>query len=266
LIEVDAMLLGIPTNLIQEVLPITPEHQIEEDRYPWQDLLIPVLNLRDRLQLNCPHSDRHLEDKPLSATKSIIVINKDNELMAIPVNGCWAEQEVTILQPQGGMVLPKVFTGCAIAANGQAIPLLDFKVLADYKLPPHQLSRSQPLTTTILVVDDSINVRRYLALIFKKAGFKVEQAKDGEEAIEKLLHGLTVDAVISDVEMPRLDGYGLLARLRKEPQFKQLPVVMLTSRSGDKHRQLAMNLGATDYFSKPFEEEALIQTIRKLTA
>ncbi len=263
LIEVDQMLFGIPTNLIQEVVPLTSDYQ--EDRYPWQDLLIPVLNLSDRLQINCPHSDRYLEDKPLSAAKSMVVINKDGELMAIPVNGCWAEQEVTVLQPQGQLSLPKVFSGCAIAANGQAIPLLDFTLLADYKLPPHQVLRSQP-ATAILVVDDSVNVRRYLALIFKKAGFKVEQAKDGEEAIDKLLNGLIVNAVISDVEMPRLDGYGLLTRIRKEPQFKKLPVIMLTSRSGQKHRQLAINLGATDYFSKPFEEEKLIQTIRQLVA
>jgi chemosensory pili system protein ChpA (sensor histidine kinase/response regulator) len=71
--------------------------------------------------------------------------------------------------------------------------------------------------------------------------------------------------VVSDVEMPRLDGYGLLSQIRAKPEHSKLPVVMLTSRSGDKHRRLAMNLGATGYFTKPYQERELINTLRELT-
>jgi chemosensory pili system protein ChpA (sensor histidine kinase/response regulator) len=117
---------------------------------------------------------------------------------------------------------------------------------------------------TILVVDDSINVRRLLALTLEKAGYQIAQAKDGQDALEKLGAGLQVQAVICDIEMPRLDGYGFLAKVRSNPAFNQIPVAMLTSRSGDKHRQLAMNLGATAYFSKPYNEQLLLQTLEKL--
>jgi chemosensory pili system protein ChpA (sensor histidine kinase/response regulator) len=72
----------------------------------------------------------------------------------------------------------------------------------------------------------------------RKAGYRVELAKDGQDALEKLLDGLQVKAVICDIDMPRLDGYGLLARVKSDPAFKQLPIAMLTSRGGDKHRQL----------------------------
>ncbi len=115
---------------------------------------------------------------------------------------------------------------------------------------------------TILVVDDSINVRRFLALALEKAGYLVEQAKDGQDAVEKLLGGCRVSAVICDIEMPRLDGYGFLARVKSDPSLSQLPIAMLTSRSGEKHRQLAMTLGAVAYFSKPYNERELLTTMR----
>ena len=114
------------------------------------------------------------------------------------------------------------------------------------------------------MVDDSINVRRFLSLTLEKAGYQVEQAKDGQDGLEKLLSGLQIRAVICDIDMPRLDGYGLLARVKSNPAFKQLPIVMLTSRSGQKDRGLAMNLGATAYFSKPYNEQELVQTLKQL--
>jgi two-component system, chemotaxis family, sensor histidine kinase and response regulator PixL len=117
---------------------------------------------------------------------------------------------------------------------------------------------------TVLVVDDSINVRRFLALTLEKAGYQVEQAKDGQDALEKLHSGLHVQAVVCDIEMPRLDGYGFLAKVRANPGFEHLPITMLTSRSGDKHRQLAISLGASAYFSKPYNEQALLKNLDQL--
>jgi two-component system, chemotaxis family, sensor histidine kinase and response regulator PixL len=114
------------------------------------------------------------------------------------------------------------------------------------------------------VVDDSINVRRYLALTLEKAGYQVEQARDGQEAVERLCGGLRVQAVVCDVEMPRLDGYGVLETLRARADFELLPITMLTSRSSDKHRKLAMNLGASAYFAKPYTEQELLQTLKAL--
>ena len=130
--------------------------------------------------------------------------------------------------------------------------------------PPRAIPISQK--DTILVVDDSINVRRFLALALEKAGYLVEQAKDGQDAVEQLLGGLAVKAVICDIEMPRLDGYGFLARVKSDAKFSTLPIAMLTSRSGDKHRQLAMTLGASAYFSKPYNERELLLTLKQLIA
>ena len=82
--------------------------------------------------------------------------------------------------------------------------------------------------------------------------------------MDKLLGGLSPQAVICDIEMPRLDGYGVLEEVKAQPEFQSLPIAMLTSRSNEKHRRVAMNLGAAAYFSKPYDEQELLQTIAKL--
>lgn len=130
--------------------------------------------------------------------------------------------------------------------------------------PPLKDACSYEQKDTILVVDDSINVRRFLALALEKAGYLVLEAKDGQDAVEKLLSGTQVSAVICDIEMPRLDGYGFLARVKSDHSFQDLPIAMLTSRSGEKHRQLAMTLGAAAYFSKPYNERELLTTLLRL--
>jgi chemosensory pili system protein ChpA (sensor histidine kinase/response regulator) len=81
-----------------------------------------------------------------------------------------------------------------------------------------------------------------------------------------LFGGLSVQAVICDIEMPRLDGYGVLEEIKTKPDFQSLPMVMLTSRSHEKHRKLALNLGASAYFSKPYNEQELLQKIVELIA
>ena len=169
--------------------------------------------------------------------------------------------------------MPPGFTGCTILGDGRVVPLVNAPELLHWiatsqqepSLEPQHRS-VQPSQKTILLVDDSINVRRFLSLTLEKAGYHVEQAKDGQDALEKLLSGLQLTAVVCDVDMPRLDGYGFLARVKSNPAFKQLPIVMLTSRSGDKERQLALNLGATAYFSKPYNKQELLKALNHLTS
>ena len=171
------------------------------------------------------------------------------------------------------MAMPPGFSGCTILGTGQVVPLVSipglFTWIANQELAPKTevqsvVSQSQSERETILVIDDSINVRRFLALTLEKAGYRVAQAKDGQDAIEQLTSGLVVNAVICDIEMPRLDGFGFLAQVKANPALKRLPITMLTSRSGDKHRQLALRLGASEYFSKPFKEQELLQALKQL--
>ena len=86
---------------------------------------------------------------------------------------------------------------------------------------------------------------------FNKVGYRVEQARDGQEAWDKLRSGLPCDLVFCDIEMPRMDGLELLSRMQKDSHLKQIPIAMLTSRGADRHRQMAVDLGASGYSRSP---------------
>ena len=114
---------------------------------------------------------------------------------------------------------------------------------------------------TILIVDDSSALRRTLALSLENKGYHVLQGRDGVEGLELLRHNLQVDLVICDVEMPNMNGFEFLTSRRIEANLNSIPVVMLTSRSTDKHRALATSLGANGYFTKPYIEDKFIEDI-----
>jgi CheY-like chemotaxis protein len=118
-----------------------------------------------------------------------------------------------------------------------------------------------------MVVDDSVSVRRVMMNIVKNAGWIPVAAKDGVDAIE-ILQSLdrAPDAFLLDIEMPRMDGYELLSTLRGQAAYRHVPIVMVTSRSGDKHRQKAMDLGASGYIIKPFQDETVTHLIKNLVA
>jgi chemotaxis protein histidine kinase CheA/CheY-like chemotaxis protein len=116
----------------------------------------------------------------------------------------------------------------------------------------------------ILLVDDSITLRQTLALTLQKAGYQVLQAKDGYEAIEQLQRHNGIQLVICDIEMPRMNGFEFLRYRQQDPTLTNIPVMILTSRSGEKHRLIASELGATDYITKPFLERKLIEKVAEV--
>lgn len=157
-------------------------------------------------------------------------------------------------------VSSKATLGKAKLTNtAQSHPLLEVKS----GQPPISAVAQRALKRQILVVDDSVTVRRMLALTLQKAGYQVLQAQDGLEAIVQLQQH-TVDLVTCDVEMPRLNGFEFLLRRKQELSQSHIPVMMLTSRGSEKHRQLALQLGASAYLTKPYTEHELLKTISDL--
>ena len=115
----------------------------------------------------------------------------------------------------------------------------------------------------MLAVDDSLSARRSLAQFAQDAGFEVRTARDGLEAIE-IITGKQPDIVLADLEMPRMNGLELTAHLRANPATRELPVIMITSRSTEKHRREAETMGVNVYLTKPFVEDELLEHIHKL--
>jgi chemosensory pili system protein ChpA (sensor histidine kinase/response regulator) len=114
--------------------------------------------------------------------------------------------------------------------------------------------------TLVMVVDDSVTVRKVTTRLLERQGFEVITAKDGLDAIEKL-EGITPDIMLLDIEMPRLDGFEVVTRVRHEERLASMPIVMISSRTGDKHRERAIGLGANGFLGKPYQDSHLISTI-----
>ncbi|TYQ30713.1 hybrid sensor histidine kinase/response regulator [Pseudanabaena sp. UWO310] len=281
LFESSGLQMAILVSGVEEILLIKDAkiHTVADQRLlDWEGYSVPLFKLGDRLQFSRPQLQTETENRPIVDEPLIAIVTHNNVPFGLQVDRYWGEQEVTIRGVQSLIPLPTGFMGCAILGGGKLVPLVDIDGLVAWAINI-DLPLSKPLTlmpkkdtqrTTVLVVDDSINVRRFVAMTLEKANYRVEQAKDGLEAMEKLRKMQTlpknaqVSLVICDIEMPRLDGFGFLVQSRADPHYQDLPVVMLTSRSGNKHRDLAMRLGASAYFSKPFKDNELLQTLSQL--
>jgi chemosensory pili system protein ChpA (sensor histidine kinase/response regulator) len=114
-----------------------------------------------------------------------------------------------------------------------------------------------------LVVDDSITIRRVTQRLLERRGVKVLTARDGLDAIN-VLQDQDVDVILLDIEMPRMDGYQFATHIRNDPRVRHLPIIMITSRSGEKHRAKAIEIGVNDYLSKPYQESQLVAAIEHL--
>ena len=119
--------------------------------------------------------------------------------------------------------------------------------------------------TFALVVDDSITVRRVTQRLLERNGMRVMTARDGADAVALLADNVP-DIILLDIEMPRMDGYEVAALVRADPRLADVPIIVITSRVGDKHRARAIELGVDDYLGKPYQESQLIDAIAPLVA
>ncbi|MEO0985140.1 MAG: hybrid sensor histidine kinase/response regulator [Cyanobacteria bacterium J06639_14] len=294
LVESQHMALAFPTDAMAEILVLAPEEAeaaLQKQNFQWGDRRIPLVRLANSFTFNGPRPTQNLDKTPAIDTVTIMVVNHGDQYVGLQVERCWGEQEVAIRRVEGDLPLPPGFSSCTILGDGRVVPLVSVPEILQWiattqqspedtpnmparlayqlndssnRKPGNLPGRSSSTRQTLLIVDDSINVRRFLALTLEKAGYRVEQARDGQDAINQLQDGLRPNAIICDIEMPRLDGYGFLAKAKANAELEPIPVIMLTSRSGQKHRQLAMNLGANAYFSKPYNEHVLLQTLEQL--
>jgi len=160
-------------------------------------------------------------------------------------------------------------SGATILSDGRVVIILDIVALvrAEWRgrAAPTVMREREDRRVFALVVDDSITVRRVTQRLLERNGMRVLTARDGMEAIELLAEHVP-DIILLDIEMPRMDGYEVAAQVRADPRLREVPIIMITSRVGDKHRARAIELGVDDYLGKPYQESQLIDAIAPLVA
>ncbi|MGF1496873.1 MAG: response regulator [Elainellaceae cyanobacterium] len=279
--------IAFPMDGVEDMLDV-PKERIQTDDQGrscilWRDILLPFRPLSDLLKFNrslgrgSVYGGNQEED-----VVSVVVLRSAGNYLALQVDQVLGEQEIVIKQLEAPVPKPSGIAGATVLGDGRIMPIADVLELIDLSMgrirreaggslwdqaadgadmPSEPVVASEP---TVLIVDDSITVRELLSMTFNKVGYRVEQARDGQEAWEKLKSGLPCDLVFCDIEMPRMDGLELLSRLQKDPGLSALPIAMLTSRGADRHRQMAVQLGAKGYFTKPYLEEALLDAAQRM--
>jgi two-component system, chemotaxis family, sensor histidine kinase and response regulator PixL len=243
--------------------------------------LFPTSTFAHRYPLPQP-SENRLRPIPLPRNGKIpVLLIADGEtLIALEVDQILNEQEL-VIKPFGGLFQPPPYLyGCTVLADGTLVPVVDGAVLVHHQaansrsplpeLPQKSLQKPSdalPNVATILVIDDALTARQTLSLTLQKAGYQVIQATDGREALEKLRQAtVPIRAVFCDVEMPNMNGFEFLTTCRRSFTSQTLPIIMLTSRSSEKHQGIAKMLGANRYLTKPYLEREVLQTLQDCLA
>jgi len=197
----------------------------------------------------------------------VLVLQGGSGRIALRVDEVQGNREVVVknIGPQLSRV-PGI-VGATVLGSGEIVLILDPVVLAQQ---PHDgAARVKPEVVrparrpTVMVVDDSLTVRRVTQRLLEREGYRVKLAKDGVEALE-LFEGGPPDLMLVDIEMPRMDGFDLTRQVRGNEATRAIPIIMITSRTADKHRNVALGLGVNAYFGKPYQEPVLLAAIEEL--
>jgi len=263
---------AVPMHAVRSVIQVRPEDIVrsgDRERVVVEEEEVELVRL-DRV-LALP-AGRALARLP------VLVVRAGVRPLAVAVEELVGKEDVVIKNLGGLLERVGPFAGATITGAGRVILLVDPSRLAEAteSFPPAERKpvlarergpareRAARKTRRILLVDDSISVRKFVGQMLEKASFEVITANDGSEALRRL-GDTTVDLVITDLEMPRVSGYELIEDLRARAATRALPVVVLTTRAGAKHVNLARSLGIVHYVAKPVDEEAFVRLIVSLT-
>lgn len=209
----------------------------------------------------------------------LMFIEQQGQRLAWIVDKLRGRREV-VLQPLGTLFKNcRLYSAATIAPDGSVFLVPDMAELArqvsqaplaeqnapNTALVAAEVSAEPARATRVMVVDDSVTVRRVTEKFLNTQAFSVLTAKDGMEALECIAE-FQPDVVLMDIEMPRMDGFELLGHLRRDPQWQRLPIIMISSRTAQKHREHAAALGATGFLGKPYQNDVLLDAIQEVLA
>lgn len=202
----------------------------------------------------------------------VLLINANTgQQVALLVDQVVGSRGQIVVKPIGQQFsLIEMVAGATILGDGQVCLILDPLNIAQqvYSKPRHMHELIEEFgvredRSLIMVVDDSVTVRKVTSRLLERQGYDVVTAKDGQDALEQLEH-IRPSLILLDIEMPQMDGFELTRYIRQHPVLNALPIIMITSRTGEKYREIAQQLGVDDYMGKPFQEEDLLIKIQNL--
>jgi chemosensory pili system protein ChpA (sensor histidine kinase/response regulator) len=201
----------------------------------------------------------------------VLLVRSGDHRLALQVDVLLGSREIVVKSVGPQLSTVRGLSGATILGDGRVVLILDVGALtrlsvAARAMPDYQQAvprANRPERVTVMVVDDSITVRKVTTRLLERNNMQVLTAKDGVDAVA-LLQERIPDVLLLDIEMPRMDGFELATHIRNDPRLRHIPITMITSRSGDKHRRRAEEIGVNRYLSKPYQESELLDTVAEL--
>jgi chemosensory pili system protein ChpA (sensor histidine kinase/response regulator) len=205
----------------------------------------------------------------------VLLVRGSDHSVAVQVDGLMGSREIVVktLGPQFGLV--QGLSGATVLGDGSVVVILDLLAMIradamhlhrDHAIAHEESAHERTRPLLVMVVDDSVTVRKVTSRFLERQGMEVITAKDGVDAINILQEAEQIpDVMLLDIEMPRMDGFEVASRVRHTSRLQDIPIIMITSRTGEKHRERAFSLGVNRYLGKPYQEMVLLETIQELT-
>ncbi len=263
LIRVGGQLYALPSTMIEQVMEMK-EAALTEIREAgevvWKDNTYPFHFL--------PHLLGDLAAVPEASRQYwVLLLRSGSQRVAVLVDELKGNQEVVVKNVGAQLARVVGIAGATVLGDGRVVLILNPVALAS-RTPVSTVHMAVPTmlppvltevaaVPTVMVVDDSLTVRKITSRLLMREGYQVLLAKDGVDALEQLIDAAP-DVILSDIEMPRMDGFDLVRNVRSDARLRQLPIIMITSRTADKHRNYALEIGANHYLGKPYDEAELL--------
>ncbi|MEC5399577.1 hybrid sensor histidine kinase/response regulator [Uliginosibacterium sp. H1] len=255
---------AVPSNMVEQALELkeTPLQEVRDRGYAeWKTQQYPFRYL-----------PRLLGDTATQPEQGrfhwVLLLRAGNETLAMHIDELRGNQEIVVKNAGPQFTRLQGYTGATVLPDGEIALILNPVVLAGrYRSSEEQGGSDEfaPVADTyevptVMVVDDSLTVRKITSRLLEREGYRVVTAKDGVDALEQLVE-LKPDVMLLDIEMPRMDGFDLARNVRADDKLNDIPLIMITSRMADKHRNYAMEIGVNHYLGKPYQEEHLLELI-----
>ena len=254
---------ALPSTMVENVQQLKPaelEAIYKQQYIDWQGARYPLHYLARLLG----DDDVEVVSQPHNP---ILLLRSGESRIAVHVDELLGNQEVVVknIGPQLAR-LPGI-VGATVSGNGTVVLIINpvaftQRIVVTRKIAKAAAAEAVRSMPIVMVVDDSLTVRKITGRLLTRAGYQVVTAKDGVDALEQLMDVLP-DVMLLDVEMPRMDGFELTKRLRQDSRTQDMPIIMITSRTADKHRRYALELGVNEYLGKPYQEDELLEHIAR---